>query len=245
QLRKARARGCCKVCIGGGEILPDANDANSLSPIHAHALTLTGKERPRVCFVPTASGDSPEYVAHVEKAFGGRSEFSVLPLFKHDGRDVRKHLLAQDFIYAGGGSTANLLAIWRVHGLDRFMREAGDNGVLLGGISAGMLCWFECSLTDSFGGTKPLRDGLGFLQGSACPHYHGEAERVPGLRKAITGGELPTTFALDDGAAALFEDGRLVEIVTEDAGARGYRVSVSNEEQLDVRRLGVSQSRSP
>ena len=168
-------------------------------------LSLARAERPRVCFVPTASGDAESYVAGFYRAFSAFDcRPSDLQLFARKVADLRAFVLAQDVIYVGGGSTANLLAVWRVHGLDAILREAWEAGVVLCGISAGMNCWFEQSVTDSFGALAPLDDGLGLLAGSACPHYDGENERRPAYRRLIEAGELGGGVAADDGAALVF-----------------------------------------
>lgn len=184
-------------------------------------------ERPRVCFVPTASGDAPGYIEKFFDAFRGREcEPSVLPLFRREMDDaaLRAFLLAQDVVYVGGGNTANLLAVWRVHGVDRLMRAAYEGGTLLCGISAGANCWAEGSHTDSFGPLTYLRDGLGLLPGSVCPHYDSEAGRRDSYRAAVAGGRLPAGWAVEDGVGALFTDGRLAEVVTRAPEARLYRV---------------------
>ncbi len=186
--------------------------------------------RPKVCFVPTASGDAPGYVERFLAAFGPRAcEPSVLPLFQRESDDegLRAFLLAQDVVYVGGGNTANLLAVWRAHGVDRLLREAHERGTLLCGISAGANCWAESSLTDSYGPLTHLPDGLGLLPGSVCPHYDGEPGRRPVYRSAVAAGTLPPGWALDDGAAALFTDGRLTEAVTRLPSARVHRVEPS------------------
>ena len=152
--------------------------------------------------------------------------------------DLRAFVLSQDVIYVGGGSTANLLAVWRVHGLDAILREAWEAGVVLCGISAGMNCWFEQSVTDSFGALAPLTDGLGLLAGSACPHYDGEGERRPAFRRLIEAGELSGGWAADDGAALVFDGTEVDEVVASRRGARAYRVERGREEPLPVRFLG-------
>jgi peptidase E len=181
-----------------------------------------------VCFLPTASGDAPAYVERFRTVFGSRSDSapSVLPLFRRELDDdaLRAFLLAQDIVYVGGGNTANLLAVWRTHGVDRLLREAYDRGTLLCGISAGANCWAEGSHTDSFGPLTFLPDGLGLLPGSVCPHYDSEPGRRPSYRAAVASGALPAGWALDDGAAALFTDGALTETVTRAPGARVHRV---------------------
>ncbi|SEG89582.1 Peptidase E [Actinacidiphila yanglinensis] len=184
--------------------------------------------RPRVCFVPTASGDAEGYVERFRAAFGARRdcEAAVLPLFRRELDDaaLREFVLAQDVVYVGGGNTANLLAVWRVHGLDRLLRAAYDRGTLMCGVSAGANCWAQGSHTDSFGPLTFLPDGLGLLPGSVCPHYDTEAGRRDSYRSAVATGALPPGWAVDDGAAALFTDGRLTEAVTGTPGARVYRV---------------------
>lgn len=204
--------------------------------------------RPRVCFVPTASGDAPEYIARFHHAFRTRPcEPGVLELFQRELDDdaLRAFLLSQDVLYVGGGNTANLLAVWRTHGVDRLMREAYERGVLLCGISAGANCWAEGSHTDSFGPLTHLPDGLGLLPGSVCPHYDSEPGRRPSYGAAVAAGALPAGWAVEDGAGALFGDGgRLVEAVTRTDRARLYRVEPDGhggvrERALPCRRLGT------
>lgn len=193
-----------------------------------YVLALAGKKKPKVCFIPTASGDAPGYVDKFHRAFPARrAKASSLTLFRHAGvGDLGKFLLAQDVIYVGGGSTANMLAVWRVHGVDRILRKAWRAGVVLAGVSAGMNCWFEQSVTDSFGGRlAPLKDGLGLLKGSACPHYDspkGRRRRV--YRRLVAGGVLVAGVAADDGAALHFVGRRLAAVVTSRPEARACRV---------------------
>ena len=191
-----------------------------------YVLRASGKEHPNVCFVATASGDSALYVRRFYGAFPEkRCKASHLKLFDRDDTDLRAHLLSQDVIYVGGGSTANLLAIWRLHGVDAIMREAWQQGIVLSGISAGMLCWFEGSVTDSFGPLSALKDGLGVLQGSACPHFHGEAGREAHYLRYVSEGILPGGFGVDDGAALHFVATQLHCVVASGPEAKAYRVS--------------------
>ncbi len=196
------------------------------------ALGHARSPRPKVCFVPTASGDAPAYIEKFLDAFRTRDcEPSVLPLFRRELDDtaLRGFLLAQDVVYVGGGNTANLLAVWRVHGVDRLLREAYAGGTLLCGISAGANCWAEASHTDSFGPLTHLPDGLGLLPGSVCPHHDSEPGRRSSYRAAVARGALPAGWAVEDGAAALFTDGRLTEAVTRSPHARLYRVRTDGE----------------
>jgi len=202
-------------------------------------LSLTGKRRPRVLFVPTASGDWAGYIARFHRAFAKHGcEPSHLQLFGRTVRNLRDFVLRQHIVYVGGGSTANMLAVWRVHGLDAILREAWENGTLLCGVSAGANCWFESSLTDSFGRPlRPLRDGLALLPGSFCPHYDGERDRRAAYRRLVGGGELPAGWAAEDGVAALFDGARFAEAVASRPGRRAYRVTAAGEQLLDVHSL--------
>jgi len=151
--------------------------------------------------------------------------------------DLRELALGHDAIFVCGGNTANMLAVWRVHGFDRILREAWEAGVVLFGVSAGMICWFEAGVTDSFGPQlEGIRDGLGFLPGSACPHYDGEERRRPVYKELVRDG-FPSGLALDDTAAARFSGAELVEVVATTPGARGYRVEPDGETPLDTRLL--------
>ena len=162
------------VAMGGGGFTMDGRALDD------HILGLTGKPRPRVCYLPTAAGDSAEKVAIFHEALGDRAETAVLSLFWREVDDIGAFLGAQHVIYVAGGNTANMLAIWRLHGVDTALRRAWEAGVVLCGLSAGANCWFEGCSTDSFGtGLAPMTDGLGFLRGSFCPHYDGEPLRRP------------------------------------------------------------------
>ncbi|MEU3889085.1 peptidase E [Streptomyces sp. NPDC029041] len=189
-------------------------------------------DRPTVCFVPTASGDAPAYIDQFARAFESRDcEPSVLPLFRRelDDKALRTFLLGQDVVYVGGGNTVNLLAVWRAHGVDRILRDAYDRGTLLCGISAGANCWAEGSHTDSFGPLTFLRDGLGLLPGSVCPHYDSEPGRRTSYREAVGAGMLPPGWAVGDGVGALFVEGRLEEAVSTTPQARLYRVEADGD----------------
>lgn len=197
------------VTLGGGGFSMSDDGTSAIDDL---ILDLAGATHPRVCFVPTASGDSVGYVERFEAAFAGRARTSVLTLFGNPDYLPAGHLLEQDVVYVGGGSTANLLALWRLHGLPDVLARAAANGTVLAGISAGMNAWFEASSTDSFGPLAPLRDGLGFLPGGACPHLLGEPGRRESLLCWVAAGELPTTHAADDHVALVWRDGdRAVE----------------------------------
>jgi peptidase E len=202
-----------------------------------HVLSLTGKGEPRVMHVPTAVGDAAESIVAFYERCAGLGELSHLRFFPFPPAGLRELVLAQDAISVGGGNTANMLAVWRVHGLDRILREAWERGVLLFGASAGMICWFEAGVTDSFGPQlEGMRDGLGLLAGSACPHYDGEELRRPRYLELVHDG-FPPGVAADDGVGLHYVGTELREVVTCRPGAAAYRVTRAGEELLEARDL--------
>jgi dipeptidase E len=212
-------------------------DAERRRLLEDYVLGLTGKERPRVLFVPTAVADNADNTLWAYSELGDRAKISHVAFFPWPPPDLRKVALEQDVIYVSGGNTANALAIWRTHGFDEILCEAWEAGVVLTGWSAGMLCWFEAAVTDSFGpGLQGMRDGLGFLPGSACPHYDGEAERRPVYTKLVAEG-FPPGLAADDCVALRFDGTELAEVVTSCPGAGAYRVSAEGEEPIEARPL--------
>jgi peptidase E len=200
-------------------------------------LRLSGAADPAVCFVPTASGDAEAYVERFLAAYPReRARASVLRLFWREIDDLRGHLLSQDVIYVGGGNTANMLAVWRVHGVDRIMREAWERGILLCGSSAGAICWFQDGLTDSYGGYRRLGDGLGFLEGGFCPHWDGEPGRQQRYREELAAGMLDG-YAVDDRCALRFEGTELVEAIGSAPGVSARWIGRGGERPVAVRSL--------
>jgi peptidase E len=203
----------------------------------AHAVGLAGKDRPNVCVVPTAVGDDAGSVLRVYSRLPRGAVTTCVPFFPWPPEGLRELVLAQDVVFVCGGNTANMLAIWRVHGFDRILREAWEAGVVLSGWSAGMICWFEAGVTDSFGPQlEGMRDGLGFLAGSACPHYDGEERRRP-VYTRLVGDGFPAGLAADDGVGLHYVDTELVEVVTVRPGAKAYRVEPDAETPLEPRLL--------
>ena len=202
-------------------------------------LSLTEKPAPRICFLPTASGDEREQTTRFYERFGSwPCELSILSLF-HLGRDRLdpvKHLLAQDAIYVGGGSMRNMLAIWREHRVDAAMRAAWEAGVVLAGLSAGAMCWFAGGVTMS-GGAPELVSGLGLLAGSLSVHLDGEPERLPVYRAAVATGKLASGYALDDCAALVFAGTRLSTCVASRPGARVLRLRADGAGGASVQTL--------
>lgn len=227
------------LAIGGASLGPRSTDWL----LHQFMLDLSGRERPRICFVGTASGEDAHDRAGFYATFARQAEATHLDLFGRRVDDVEGFLLDQDVIYVGGGNTANMLAIWRVHGVDKALKKAWEAGVVLAGWSAGANCWFDASLTDSFGpNLDPLKDGLRFLPGSFCPHYDSESLRRPRYEEVVASGALPDGFAADDGVGILFNGHQLEEVVASLPGQHAYRVerrkgNAVEETQLRARLL--------
>lgn len=229
------------VAMGGGGFWTEP------SPLDRFVASLARSSNPRVCFVPTASGDDPDYIARFYRSYAALDcRPSDLTLFERTVVDLEQFVLAQDVIYVGGGNTASMLAVWRVHGLDRLLIRAWEQGIVMCGLSAGMNCWFEQSVTDSFGAQRlaALDDGLALLPGSCCPHYNGEALRRGAYEHFVGSGELRDGYAADDGVALVFRGTALHEVVSSELDAGAYRIeraaSGTSERRLEPRHLGAS-----
>jgi peptidase E len=212
---------------GGGFLMEDAP-----SPIDRYIAQLTGCEKPKVCFISTPSGDSIEMIDRFYATYESLGcEASHLAFFRKPFRktfplaDFAEPLLGQDAIFVGGGNTKSALAVWREWGLDRVLAEAWHRGILLSGMSAGALCWFDEGLTDSYwgAGLKPLRC-LGLLSGGCCVHYSSEPERRARLHREIESGVSGPRVAIDDGAAILYARADVEEVVSWRPGANAYQV---------------------
>jgi peptidase E len=207
-------------------------------------LGLAGRDRPRVCFLPTPTDDDDGFVDWFRATFADRCEPSVLRLVDPAARSPLSLLDDQDVVYVPGGNTVRALAVWRATGADAALRAAWERGTLLCGLSAGSLCWFESGVTDSAspdGSLTALTDGLGFLPGSHCPHYHSEPGRRSTYLSLVASGALPAGYAVDDFAALHVDDGKLVEVVASRPDAHAYRVErvgdTARETRLDGRVL--------
>jgi dipeptidase E len=206
-------------------------------------VELAESPQPKICLLPTASGDPEDQIARFRRAFSERDALPhVISLFRlgENPVDLRDELLSQDVIYAGGGSMLNLIAIWKAHGLDEVMRECWNEGILIVGQSAGAMCWFQGGITSS-SGEPAVASGFGLLPGSACVHYLSEPVRRRHFLRAISSRELEPGLGLEDQTGALFEDTELVETVTARDGAGVWEVRAENagarEVELHPRRL--------
>jgi peptidase E len=219
------------VAFGGGGFSMESGNAL----LDDYVLAATGVERPKVCFLPTASGDADHYIVRFYRHFpASRCEPSHVSLFRRDcgAPDPATHLLEQDLIYVGGGCVRSMLGAWRAHGLDDVLRRAWARGVVMCGLSAGSLCWFEQGLT-AFHGEQGLPvAGLGLLMGSNAVHYDKEARRRPDFQAAIAAGMAPG-WGADDGAALHFVGPRLARVVSSRPHAGAYRVEAVGGEAVE------------
>jgi peptidase E len=218
------------IALGGGGFSMEPDNL----ALDRYILSQTGKPRPKVCFLPTASGDAESYQFKFYQAFVKlECQPSVLSLFRPPTGDLRDYVLDKDVIYVGGGSTRNLMILWREWALDAILREAYAAGVLLCGVSAGANCWFEQCTTDSWPGELRVMDCLGLAAGSFTPHYDGEAARRPTLHRLLREGAILPGYAADNGAAAHLLDGRLHRAVRSRPAAQLYRVTLAGGEVVE------------
>jgi peptidase E len=221
------------LAMGGGGFTMEPN--NPL--LDDYVLSLTRRTEPRILFLPTASGDTTAQINAFKARFAHRTcvaEHVSLFRMRETTRSLEEIVFAQDIVYVGGGSMRNLLAIWQAHGLDTLLLDAWKAGIVLAGLSAGAMCWFEAGVTLSSGPPEPLA-GLGLLAGSLTVHADGEPERLPVWLAGVRSGELPGGWALDDGVGLLFRGKRLDRAVSSRPGAGAQRVDAIAGELVRTR----------
>jgi peptidase E len=220
------------VAFGGGGFSMESG--NPL--LDDYVLGLSGAKRPKVCFLPSASGDADHYIVRFYRAFGAdRCEASHISLFRREQGpdDLRAHLLEQDLIYVGGGSVISLLGVWRAHGIDTILREAWERGVVLCGLSAGSLCWFAEAVTGFHGAARRV-GGLGLLPFSNCVHYERDSNRRRAYHEFLRAG-MRAGYAAEDGAALHFTGAELSRVVASRREARGYRLDAVGTRVVEMR----------
>jgi peptidase E len=218
------------VAFGGGGFSQESG--NPL--LDDYVLGLTGTANPRICFLPTASGDADHYIVRFYNAFHDCARPSHVSLFRRERgvSDIRSHLLAQDVVYVGGGSLISLLGVWRAHGIDSMLREAYEAGVILCGLSAGSLCWFAEAVSGYHGEVNRV-PALGFLPHSNAVHYGDEERRRAFHRQLLEG--MPAGYAAEDGAALRFVGAELVEVVASRPEARAYKLEQRGNQVIETR----------
>lgn len=209
---------------GGGFSMEPENPLLDL-----YVLQQASSENPKVCFVPTASGDADGYIQRFYKAFGEHAcEPSHLSLFNPPTTDLEDYVLSKDIMYVGGGNTRNLLVLWKEWGLDAILKKAWEQGIILAGLSAGSICWFEEGVTDSVPGELTGLTCLGLLPGSNCPHYDGEQERRPSYHRLMQEGMVGHGIAVDDGVGIHYLDRNIHRVISSRPHARAYCVESRN-----------------
>jgi peptidase E len=242
------------VAIGGGGFMMEEGP----SLLDDYVVGLAAARKPRICFLPTASGDAEDALQNFYRAFARyHAELAHLAFFRKPRPNAialagfERTLAEQDLIYVGGGNTRSMLAVWREWGVPQALRNAAARGAILAGVSAGAICWFEWGASDSAapGTQSSALRGLGFLKGSCSPHWGGEVHRRREFHALVRKGELPAGYGLSDGAALLFEDGRLVDAVAGASGAAAFRVERTAdrlcETPLALRRLAPASNAPP
>ncbi len=230
------------LATSGGFIATDRWGVMRPGGLMLEALRLTGAERPRVCLVMTASGDDASYLARSYAALGALGcDVDHLALFTMPNRDPEEILGRSDLVWVGGGSVANLLALWRLHGVDTAMRAAWERGTILAGVSAGSICWHVGGPTDSFGPTLRLvTDGLALLPYGNGVHYDSEEQRRPLLQRVVGDGLLPTSYATDDRIGILYEGDEPVRVIADLEvdpvdGPAAYRIERTGGDVIETR----------
>jgi dipeptidase E len=214
---------------GGGSSMEPDNLA-----LDAYVVNQARRKTPSVCFVGTASGDADAYIVRFYTAFLQLGCRPTHLRFFDRTPDLQAFLLRQDVIYVGGGNTRSMLAVWRDWDMPNLLRQAWDAGVVLAGVSAGAICWFEAGVTDSSAGRLSPLTCLGLLAGTCCPHYDGEKERRPTLHDYVTQRAVPPALALNDGAAAHFVGSDLWRVVSSRPNAKAYRVHLDGDELVEA-----------
>jgi len=217
------------IAMGGGGFSQEPENPR----LDRYILAQTGTPNPRVCFLPTATGDADRYIVNFYTAFMKLNcQPTHLALFQRTP-DLRATLLSQDVIYVGGGNTKSMLGVWREWDLPNILREAWRAGVILAGVSAGAVCWFEQALSDSFAEELTAIQCLGFIKGSCCPHYNSEPERRPTYQRLVKEGQILPGLALDEGVAVHFIGQEIHRLVASIQGAQAYRVEVRDGEVME------------
>lgn len=226
------------IALGGGGFAMEPRNKR----LDNYILSQSNSSNPKICFVPTASGDSKDYIQRFYRFFDKLDCIpSHLAIFKPTYADFESFLLEQDIIYVGGGNTRNMLLLWKEWGIDKILQKAYTQGILLAGMSAGAICWFEQGITDPENGELYALNGLGFLSGSSCPHYDGESERRPAYKKLILNGNADSGYAIEDGVGLHFVNEKLFKAVSSRKKSKAFSVYIKDgvfyEDQLDVQYL--------
>ena len=213
------------IAIGGGGFGRIIKDLK----IEKYIKLQSSKESPKICFIPTATGDDKDYIDNFYKAFDSLGcKTSHIDFFKRT-INLRPHILDQDIIYVGGVNTKSMLAVWREWGLDEILKEAYKKNIIMSGVSAGAICWFEKGITDSWKDHQATIDCLGLVNGICCPHYDEEPERIPYVKKILESKEISNCYAIEGYAALHLVDDVPKYNVSFKNSTSCHNVSLSND----------------
>jgi len=218
------------VAIGGGGF---GRSLGSLE-IEKYIISLTNKKRPKICFIPTASGDSSLYKLNFYRAFTKLDCITSHIDFFSRTENLEEKVLTQDIIYVGGGNTKSMLAVWNEWNLHKILRNAYEKGIIMSGVSAGAICWFEKGITDSWANSLNVLDCLGYTKGNCCPHYDEEPERKPSLSNFISNGDISECFAIDGGCALHLKNDQVHKAVSFKDGKNSFLVKNENKEIIET-----------
>ncbi len=212
------------IAIGGGGFGRNPG----VGIIEKYILDQSKKSNPNICFIPTATGDDASYKDSYYSTFEKQNcNPTHLDFFKRTP-DLKKLISDQDIIFVGGGNTKSMLAVWKDWSLDRILKEAYDSGVIMCGVSAGAICWFERGITDSWAEDLRVMDCLGFIDGACCPHYDEEPERKPFVTESLSSGDLEACYSIEGGCALHFIDEQPFKSVAFEKNKNAYFVTMDN-----------------
>lgn len=218
------------IAMGGGGFSQEPE--NPL--LDTYILQQSHAARPKVCFIPTASGDAEGYIQRFYRAF---SVYDCVPshlsLFQNTPKDLEDYLMEKDILYVGGGNTKNMLLLWKAWNVDKYIRKAWENGVILAGLSAGSICWFQEGVTDSLPGELTRLECLGFLQGSSCPHFDGEVDRRSSYHRLLQEQKIGSGIAMDDGVAVHYLEDQIFRVISSRTLAKAYQVSYVSQQVIE------------
>ena len=213
------------IAIGGGGF--GANPGQGI--IEEYILKQTKKKNPKICFIPTATGDNEAYKVNYYSTFTNLNCFpSHLDFFKRTP-DLKELILNQDAIFVGGGNTKSMLAVWREWGLDKILKKAYLNGTVMSGVSAGAICWFQNGITDSWASNLKMMPCLNFIKGTCCPHYDEEPERKPVVKNFLLRNKIKNVYAVDGGAALHIKDEKIFKSIIFKKNKSSYLVDVKKK----------------
>ena len=212
------------IAIGGGGFGREINDLK----IEKYIVNQVSNNNPKICFIPTATGDDQTYIENFYKAFDSLGcETSHIDFFKRT-MNLQDHINHQDIIYVGGGNTKSMLAVWREWGLDQILLDAYKKGVIMSGVSAGAICWFEKGITDSWKEHQAILPCLGFVKGICCPHYDEEPERIPFVKEILNQNKIDKCIAIEGYCALHLIDDIAKFVVSFGDGNNCYMVTKNN-----------------